>query len=785
SVHVLQAQDASKIMEDYKTYTKATREVVYLHLNKSTYLKGESIAFTAYVLNKKSKTPSFLTTNLYVSIEDENNTVIDQRLLKVNNGVASHSIETDSLFASGLYKIKAYTNWMLNFDEKNYFSESIKIIDTDAKEEVKTKPPTPKIDAQFLPESGHLLSDVINVVGVVIKNQHGFGIPHAKGEVLDESNTVITTFETNQFGIGKFELLPELGDHYSVKVKHNANDYAFNIEEPTEDKGIIIALTSTESQVLMSFITNFKTLDLIKGKLYTLMIHNGDAFEIMNFSFTDRTILTKTIDLSNSLTGINVVTLFDDKAQPIAERLFFNHHKLSILNNSTVVPQKSEDSLVLNLNFKGLNPETLNSYSVSILPEETKSYKSHNSIISAAFLEPYVKGTIEQARYYFTAIDRKKKLELDNLLLTQGWSSFNWYNIFNIPPKSTYDFEQGISIKANLVPKDKSNGKDKTYILHAQGQEGPKMHNVSANKESFLIENRFPYGDSVLSFSKLTRHHKLKPAQLYLQFFPNTIPTLKDDHPVLGYKPEYQLEESFSNYRSDFSLFNASNVQQLSAVTITSKINNNREQANRLSKGRFGKVRVINEDDLKASHTLINYLLGKGLFVTEIEKSDESTVPGSIEIHSSYGKMNIYLDDMLLYDTSIINHMYLSNVDFVEINKTGLGEGLRGAGATGALRIYTKKDYHITGPSVKNAKTYKIPLAFNLEKKYYVPKYRNTVDAFFKSYGVIDWKPQLSIDKNGTTRIKILKPKVPITLFIEGITDTGTFIFDQKTVSLE
>ena len=68
----INAQDKSKISDTYEDYIDAPREVVYLHLNKSTYIKGESIGFTAYVLDKKDKKPSLLTTNLYVSIEDEN-----------------------------------------------------------------------------------------------------------------------------------------------------------------------------------------------------------------------------------------------------------------------------------------------------------------------------------------------------------------------------------------------------------------------------------------------------------------------------------------------------------------------------------------------------------------------------------------------------------------------------------------------------------------------------------------------------------------------------------------
>ena len=47
------SQNTNDIFETYEEYVDTPREVVYLHLNKSTYIKGENIGFTAYILDKK------------------------------------------------------------------------------------------------------------------------------------------------------------------------------------------------------------------------------------------------------------------------------------------------------------------------------------------------------------------------------------------------------------------------------------------------------------------------------------------------------------------------------------------------------------------------------------------------------------------------------------------------------------------------------------------------------------------------------------------------------------
>ena len=72
----MSSQEELDILEAYDDYTEAPREVVYLHLNKSTYIIGETLGFTAYVLDKNDKEPSVLTSNLYVTIEDHSQNII-------------------------------------------------------------------------------------------------------------------------------------------------------------------------------------------------------------------------------------------------------------------------------------------------------------------------------------------------------------------------------------------------------------------------------------------------------------------------------------------------------------------------------------------------------------------------------------------------------------------------------------------------------------------------------------------------------------------------------------
>ena len=191
----INAQNNSEIIDAYEDYTEAPREISYVHLNKSTYIEGEMMGFTAYVFDKFTKSLSKTTVNLYCTISDSTNKVIKKKLIKVNNGTSSNIFNIDSLFTSGKYTFKAYTNWMLNFKEPNYFEQQFFVIGPDIQSEVKTTKRETNFDIQVLPEGGHLLANVQNSIGIIVKNSLGIGLANATGKILDQNNVVITTFK--------------------------------------------------------------------------------------------------------------------------------------------------------------------------------------------------------------------------------------------------------------------------------------------------------------------------------------------------------------------------------------------------------------------------------------------------------------------------------------------------------------------------------------------------------------------------------------------------------------
>lgn len=408
SITPILAQSKIDLKSSYDNYVNLPREVAFGHLNKSLYIQGETIGFSVYVFDKNTKKPSTQTTNVYAVISDKDNNTIKEQMLWAKEGKANGLFNVDSLFTTGNYTFKAYTNWMRNFDEQNYFVQNIKIVDP-SELDVATEEITSKLDAQFLPEGGHIVANAENNIGVVIKDVKGFGIQNISGRILDQNENIVTQFKTNDMGIGKFTFRHEANKRYKVDIDFRNRIQTFDLNF-SQSKGVNLMLNELRSKVMLTFNTNAQTLPIISGKPYTLMIHNGYKSSTNNFQFNNALNVSLAIEKKNLEPGLNIFTVFNEKNQPILERLYFNFDGLQTVTTNSTYFRKESDSLAVQIPLNALAENETANVSVSVMPAETKSYNTHHNILSYTMLQPYVKGYIENARYYFTDITAKKEI---------------------------------------------------------------------------------------------------------------------------------------------------------------------------------------------------------------------------------------------------------------------------------------------------------------------------------------------------------------------------------------
>lgn len=770
-----QQQKTNPVITNFQNYASDYRELAYSQLNKSTYIKGETLGFCSYIIDKAKKTPSLLTKNLYCVITDEKNHIIKGKLIKVNRGIAYNSFEIDSLFSSGKYTFKAYTNWMKNFDEPNTFVESFKVIDPEKNSYLKRKTLSSVIDAQFLPEGGYLINNIKTKVGVTIKDSNGYGIPNVAGKVYDSNNTLITTFKTNFLGIGNFSLLPKTKQNYIVKIIHLDKEYKHTITG-IKSKGVSIKLNQVNNKVLIELGTNQKTLRNIKNKPFKLTIHNGVIIKEAVIKFKE-TSFFKVIDHKKLLPGINIFTLFDEDNNPILERLFFNYKGIETLTLKEPKLSKKGDSLQIDIPFFQLSNRPKNNIhlSVSVLPKETKAYQKNHNIISYTHLQPYVKGYIENARYYFTNINRKKKYHLDNLLLTQGWSSYDWNSIFENNTSNHFAFENGITIKVN-----KNNINNSKFFISPLKLNNPSIINVQENKKFFMEDGLYPLEKESLKLSELNKNGKLIKPNLYVQFSPNKIPLINN-----YLKTSLPPENSYYSYefkRSPFLYSELDEYQNLDEAVIS--VNLRQQKIDKIQSKNWGDIYLIDDSLRKSNLRLPNYITSyvMGFTVTEyMGRFILSKSSGRSSFNSA--PPTVYLDDVIQSNLDFLHHFNMDDIDYMVANRHGFGEGMRGS--NGVLKIYTRKSSSVRR-KIDNNRKFNFPLTFSSSKKFYTPKYKTYKTSFYKEYAVIDWIPNVMLDNEGNLSFKIHNPaNTNISLFIEGITKDGKYIVAKKVLNVD
>ena len=101
-------------------------EKAYLHTDQTYYQPGDIIWFSAYLLNQQNQV-SDISSVLYVDVIQPDSKVAKTLELSLSEGKAAGTLKLAAESTGGIYKLKAYTQWMKNFDEEYFFTKEITV----------------------------------------------------------------------------------------------------------------------------------------------------------------------------------------------------------------------------------------------------------------------------------------------------------------------------------------------------------------------------------------------------------------------------------------------------------------------------------------------------------------------------------------------------------------------------------------------------------------------------------------------------------------------------------
>lgn len=109
-------------------YSKSAKaEKVYVQFDKPFYKPGDDIWFTAYVKDAIKHTTSEHSAFVYVELLDPAGNKIKKHRLLVKNGSAQGDFKIGKDDAGGMYKVRAYTNLMQNFETDWFFEKELQV----------------------------------------------------------------------------------------------------------------------------------------------------------------------------------------------------------------------------------------------------------------------------------------------------------------------------------------------------------------------------------------------------------------------------------------------------------------------------------------------------------------------------------------------------------------------------------------------------------------------------------------------------------------------------------
>jgi hypothetical protein len=102
-------------------------EKLYLHLDKYNYLAGDTLWFKAYLLEGAYLMPSAKSGIFYAELVNSDNQVLKRFKFPVKYGLSWGNISLDENLPGGNYLLRAYTNWMRNFEEEGVYTANLYI----------------------------------------------------------------------------------------------------------------------------------------------------------------------------------------------------------------------------------------------------------------------------------------------------------------------------------------------------------------------------------------------------------------------------------------------------------------------------------------------------------------------------------------------------------------------------------------------------------------------------------------------------------------------------------
>jgi len=679
-----------------------------------------------------------------VSINKSWNSSLKKRLsLNTNSaGEITFPIEPDSINQSGNNMKISINEGTLKYKRTGYLPEFNK-----------------DFDIQFFPESGVLLSNIMQIVALKAIGSDGLAV-EVSGNIYSKKDEFITNFSTWNNGMGKFVFIPLLNEDYYAIVK-SIDGIEKRVSLPkVQSKGIAIHLTSRKDRIFYEV----KNQSDQPNKSFYLLVHiRGMVYFVQTLSNT----LSGQISESILPPGIVSFSVIDTLGNTYCERLFFrntgNQPKIAMESDQNDYGRRKPVELTVSLHSVEGKPASGN-FSISVTDSHTVKLDTlADNILSYLILSSDIKGYIENPASYFTENSFEAREKMDVLMLTQGWRRFNTSDVTkgkSYLPAHFLEVSQVLSGKTKNVFGKPSKNCD--VILYSDYYNLIRTTQTDSLGRYFFDGLEFPDSTNFLvkaNKAKSIADVEIEPDSVTYSEPNCFIPMPRNIEDMAPQEYFFQSKEKYY-YEGGVRIYN------LEEVTVNAEKKKQAVQTSYFSGAESAKLQK-NQIDRFPNENVMNL----------IAKLPGVTVNGPHVRIRNMGQALLLVDGIVV-DYDFLENFYARDIEEVAVFKDANASIFGMRGANGAISVTLKRG----GSDINNFEpvnmVHIIPLGYTNPSLFYVPKYEvdsilNNQQPDFRT--TIYWNPGFNTDSNGIAHLKFYTADKHsnYSVVIEGISNDG------------
>lgn len=456
------------------------QEKVYLQFDNTAYFQGDDIWFKAFVV-KSSGLERSESAVLYVDLLSPDGILLQQQKLKIVAGQADGRIQlldysTEQArelrgmlpYPSGYYEIRAYTQYMLNFDEDIIFSRVLPVYRTPATEGDYSNPkivldssiytnnrPDPeklrKVNVSFYPEGGSMVQGLPCRVAFKATDGNGTGI---NGKlVLKTTDGGRIVAESGHEGMGFFNITPDRR-HMDAVFEYDGKRYSFSLPSTQSDGYTMMAdMTAKKNSLKLELNRTQSRKEETVGVTVTC---RGELvmFEELPLNGSSAKFSFNT---ESWPAGVCRIVVFTDKGEVLAARSVYNGN---LKYTPPVIEVKTDKQrydafgkMHLSFQLKGKDGKPFRDrFCVSVRDVGDYGTQYADNLLTDFLLTSDLKGFIHDPSYYFESSDKQHLRNLDLLCLVQGWERYDWeYMTDNKVFRETRRMENSLTLNGEIL----------------------------------------------------------------------------------------------------------------------------------------------------------------------------------------------------------------------------------------------------------------------------------------------------------------------------------------------